>query len=490
MAVAESHERAYRRMSGVGHRRVMDVSDRGLVGALGYRGLADLMSHRLRIPDARRRMRHMRMLAQMHSLQGELLPPRYAHLAAAVADGAAAPAHVDSVLDTLAKIPNRVPADVQDAAEAMMADFARELTPKQLTTVGIELLARIDPDGALTDDADRKRRRKLQLGNQDVQSMSDLSAVLSPKARALLEVALAAWAAPGMNNPDDENSPAGGQGDADIEQLKEAADRDSRTQGQRNHDALEALLDAVVNQGALGKSHRGFPPHLIIKISESELRALAGLGATATGSRLPIKDVVELAARAHSHLAVFKDHTAQPLYLGTSKRFANRAQRLALFAQPGGGGCSTPGCTQPSAHVEVHHSERDWADGGLTDIDKMGPACPRHNRMVGPKPGQWTTSIIREGPDAGRTGWSLNPRIGPPPPPRVNRAHEVGELLEHYLRRGSIGDAPQPKSSVMPSRTTATAARTLSRTRRRRVRRTRRIGPKSGGLSRLGPRVR
>ncbi|MDY6807833.1 MAG: DUF222 domain-containing protein [Actinomycetota bacterium] len=480
--VAEQHERAYRRLGGIGHRRMMDCNDRGTAGQLGYRHIGELMTHHLRIPDAQRRVKHMRALAQFRSLQGELTPPRCPKLAEAVAEGSASPAHVDAVLKVLKRIPSAVPFDVQEAAEAMLADFARTLTPKQILIAGKELLDRIDPDGALADDRDRARRRKLVVGDQDEQSMSDLEGALTPKTRAMLDVVLAKMAAPGMNNPDDDQSPRGTNTDADIDKLKEAAQRDHRSKGQRQHDALEALLTAVLDGGVLGTSHRGLPPHIIVKISESELYERAGLGLTATGAHLPIKDVIELAADAHWHLAVFKDHSAEPLYLGTAKRLANRAQRLVHFAQPGGGGCSTPGCSQPTTQVETHHAEKDWADGGLTDVDDMAPACPPHNRMVGPKPGQWTTRIIREGRDAGRAGWSLNPLDGgPPPPPRVNRIHEVSELFEQYLRTGGISEEPQaadpepppPVAAATVRRTPISPARVAARARRRKHKRRR-----------------
>lgn len=476
LAVAEEHERAFRRMSSIGHQRVVEVSDRGMVGQLGYRSVRDLMADRLRIPDANRRVHHMRMIASLRSVSGEILEPRYPNLADAVARGDCAPAHVNAVLDILNKIPQAVRADVKETAERFMAYFARQLTPKQITQVGTHLLARIDPDGSLSDDADRKRRRGLNKGEQDAQSMSTLTGTLDPTTRAMLEVVLAAWAAPGMNNPDDDESPKGTADDADVERLKEAAGRDNRTQSQRNHDAFKALLKAVLDGGLLGKSHRGLPPHLIVKIGESDLHDRAGLGMTATGTHLPIRDVIEIAAEAHWHLAVFKDHTAEALYLGTAKRLANRAQRLMHFAQPGGGGCSAPGCTQPSTHVEIHHAERDWAKGGRTNIDETAPACPPHNRMVGPEPGQWSTRIIRDGPDAGRAGWSINPAGGPPPPPRVNRAHEVDELWEQYLRRGSISDAPQRVSQtpsgarvLSPERRPVRAPRRTTKKRRRKV---------------------
>lgn len=473
--VAEQHERAHRRMSGIGHRRMMDCNDRGLAGRLGYRHVGELMAHHLRIPDHRRRMKHMRALAEFRSLQGELTPPRYPALAAAVADGAATPAHVDAVLKVLKKIPMSVPLNVRDKAEAMMAEFARTLTPKQILKAGAELLSRIDPDGALADERDRARRRSVLVDDQDDQLMSEIDGTLTPKARAMLDVILAKMAAPGMNNPDDEHSPRGATVDADIDKLTEAAGRDHRSTGQRNHDALEELFRLVLDGGALGQSHRGLPPHIIVKVNEADLRDRAGLGRTATGGQLPMADIVEMAAEAQFHLAVFKNHTAEPLYLGTARRFASRAQRLMLFAQDGGGGCSKPGCAHPSAIVEIHHADKDWADGGTTDVDTTSPACPPHNRTVGPRPGQWTTRIIREGRDAGRAGWSLNPLDGSPPgPPQVNRVHEVGELFEHYLRTGTISETPRPADPDPPPAPAAAArwqpispARVAARARRR-----------------------
>ncbi|MXP19926.1 DUF222 domain-containing protein [Gordonia sp. HNM0687] len=460
LAAAEQHERAYRRMYGIGHRRMMDCNDRGVAGQLGYRHIGEVMEHHLRMPDHRRRLKHMRALAQFRSLQGELTPPRYPTLAAVVADGAAAPAHVDAVVKVLKKIPMSVPLDVAEKAEAMMAEFARTLTPKQILKAGAELLGRIDPDGTLADERDRARRRSVLVADQDDQSMSEIEGALTPKARAMLDVILAKMAAPGMNNPDDDQSPRGANTDADIAALKEAAGRDHRSTGQRNHDALEALFKLVLDGGVLGKSHRGLPPHIIVKVNEADLRDRAGFGHTATGTQLPMSDIIEMAAEAQFHLAVFKDHTAEPLYLGTAKRLASRAQRLMLFAQDGGGGCSKPGCPRPSAIVEIHHADKDWADGGTTDIDMNAPACPPHNRMVGPKPGQWTTRIIREGRDAGRAGWSLNPLDGSPPgPPQVNRVHEVGELFEHYLRNGTISEEPQAAEPEPPPSAAAAVRR-------------------------------
>ncbi|WP_168705742.1 DUF222 domain-containing protein, partial [Gordonia paraffinivorans] len=80
---------------------------------------------------------------------------------------------------------------------------------------------------------------------------SKLTATLTPELRARLATFLDVWARPGMNNPNDPDSPTGSIQDADPERL-EAAQRDPRTPAQLNHDALNALLQAVFDDGLLG----------------------------------------------------------------------------------------------------------------------------------------------------------------------------------------------------------------------------------------------
>ncbi|MGC4964038.1 DUF222 domain-containing protein [Gordonia sp. DT101] len=451
VAVAVEHERAARRMSSIGHRRVMDVCDRDAHTTAGYRSLHNFMAEKLRIGDLRHRKEQMAAVSQMYNLHGELLAPRHPQTAAALAEGAIGPDHVQTIVNAMARIPAAVAPDLVEAAEASLAYFARDFSPKTLTDLGARILGHLDPDGTVTDQHDRARQRRLLLSKQDAQQLSRLTATLDPTTRAMFDVVLAAWAAPGMNNPDDKQSPTGQREHADPDTLAAAAARDARTPEQRNHDALRALLDYILTSGGLGASHRGLPPHLIIAITEQELRERAGLGHTTTGASLPIADIVELAAHADLHLAVFADHTREILHLGTAKRFANQAQRFALFARDGAH-CTHPDCDMPFSHTDIHHAEQDWAEGGRTDIDALAAACPTHNRMVGHKPGQFTTHIVADGPDAGRPAWTRNTNgTGPPNPPRINRRNRIADTLRHHLRNhGLSGDTPTRPKEVAP----------------------------------------
>ena len=445
-AMAIEHERAVRRMISIGNDRIMDVSDRAAYRSVGVISLRDFMMGPLRIPNAYKRMRTMEAVCETYTITGDKKPPVYPQLAAALREGTLGVDHLGTALEVLNKIPENLDPEDLNRAEAEVVDFSQKLAPRQIIAAGTRLLAHLDPDGTITDDKDRKRQRRLTVGNQDAQSMSQLLATLDPTTRAMLDVVLAAWAAPGMNNPDDDASPTGSSVDVDAEILTEAAARDNRTPAQRNHDALGALLKAVLDGGLIGASHRGLPPHLIVRISDTQLREYAGVAQTTTGADIPMPDLIRLAAQSVMHLAVFSEHTGAPLYLGTSKRLASQSQRFMLFA--GYGGCSKPDCPAPFSHVEIHHAEQDWARGGRTDIDELAPACGPHNRAVGDKPEQFTTEKIYDGPDRGRYGWRPNNNpVGTAGSLRTNHMHDLGSIVDDRLLRRRAEFTPPPAES-------------------------------------------
>ncbi|ORA07539.1 hypothetical protein BST16_28085, partial [Mycobacterium asiaticum DSM 44297] len=88
------------------------------------------------------------------------------------------------------------------------------------------------------------RKRGFVLGNQDYDGMSRISGLITPELRALFEALLAALAAPGTPDPT-----------ADPDH---AAGSDTRSSGQRNHDALITAIRALFASEQLG-SHRGLP---------------------------------------------------------------------------------------------------------------------------------------------------------------------------------------------------------------------------------------
>ncbi|MGB9251531.1 MAG: DUF222 domain-containing protein, partial [Mycobacterium sp.] len=136
---------------------------------------------------------------------------------------------------------------------------------------------------------------------------------------------------------------------------------------------------------------------------------------TGGGSRLPMRDLIAMAATAIHYLAVFDDHTERPLYLGRQKRVATADQRLICYARDRG--CTRPNCLVSGYYCEVHHSP-DWLHGGCTDADKLHFACCPNHGMA--SRGELRTQVMKNG----RLGWTDGTG-----PPEINHAHHPDELL-------------------------------------------------------------
>ncbi|GAA4662974.1 HNH endonuclease signature motif containing protein [Gordonia humi] len=437
LAAAETNERIRNRHEAATTSLMIEINDQYAFHTRGFQNVQKYMTTGLRVgaPEANTRMKLMFATGEFLGIGGQRLPARLEATAHALREGGINRAHVRTIADVIDKIPAAIDADTVTAAEEHLAATARTLSPDGVRTVGERLLGHLDPDGELTDDRDRKRTRGFTVAPQDARLMSKLRGSLTPTFRAKLDVVLTAWAAPGMNNPDDE-TPLFGAVDRDgldPQVLATAVERDTRSTAQRNHDALAAMLDFVLGHGALGRPDR-IPAELVVTVTDQELAAEAGVAHTATGARVPVTDLVEVAAHATPHLAVFKGHTSEILYLGRGKRLASKAQRLALFARDRG--CSGPECDVPFSRTEAHHVQR-WEDGGATDIINLGAACGKHNRAEGKGPGKWETGIVHDGPHTGRVGWRPS---GSTRPWQVNPLHHVGqepEFLPHGPPRGS-----------------------------------------------------
>ena len=259
----------------------------------------------------------------------------------------------------------------------------------------------------------------LTIDKQGVDGMSKVHGLLDPEARATVEAVFAKLAAPGMCNPDDE-TPC-----VDGEPSEEAAHGDTRSQGQRNHDALKAMGRSVLASGELGQ-HNGLPATIIVSTSLQDLQAAAGVAVTAGGTLLPMREVIKQASQAHHYLVIYDKHTREPLYCGRAKRFATRGQRIVLHALDRG--CTRPGCTAPGYWSQVHHVDGWAAAKGETDINKLTLACGPDNRLI--EESGWTTRKRKDG----RTEWIPPPHLDTGQS-RVNDYHHPEKYLNPTTNR-------------------------------------------------------
>ncbi|MEE6166200.1 MULTISPECIES: HNH endonuclease signature motif containing protein [unclassified Mycolicibacterium] len=370
------------------HAAITALADQSTPARIGAKSWPEALRTRLRISqkEARRRFRDAINLGPRHTLTGQPLPPRRAATAAAQAGGWLTQDHIEELEKFATACPAWVDAQRRQSFEEKLVAVAATNCPDVLHTAITEALYLLNQDGEEPLEDLANRSRGIVLGPQEPDGTRSIRGRVTAELGATLDAITGKWAAPGMCNPDDEQPCTTGT------PSQEQIDTDTRTSRQRTHDALLTLGRHALMSGELGQ-HNGLPVSVVVTTTLQELEAGAGAAVTATGSKLPIPDLIRLAAHAHHYLAVFDQHTNVPLYLGRSKRIASPGQRLVLFARDRG--CTRPGCTAAADRCQAHHATEDFAQGGLTDITDLTLGCGPHQRLVGP--GKWTTHINNNG---------------------------------------------------------------------------------------------
>jgi Domain of unknown function (DUF222) len=416
LAVLEQIEQEVRRLPTPCHELINGVRHQATAAELGGR-LSHALANRLRISraEAGRRIRDAEDLGPQLSVTGEPLPPRLPATAEAQRAGAIGDGHVAVIRGFCQRLPDFVDIETREKAEGQLARLGGEHRPDELNKLADKLTDCLNPDGNFSD-SDRARRRGMVIGKQGFDGMSPISGYLTPEARATFDAVLAKLAAPGMCNPEDE-APC-----IDGPPSEQAVGSDSRNSAQRNHDALNAGLRALLSSGELGQ-HNGLPASIVVTTTLQELEAGAGRGLTGGGTLLPMSDVIRLGSHAHHYLAIFDKGKALALY--HAKRLASPAQRIVLYAKDRG--CSFPGCSVPAYLCEAHHCT-PYATNPVTDVNDMTLACGPNHQLA---ERGWTTRKNQRGD----TEWI--------PPPHLDRGQARVNTFHHpdkLLRDGDEDD--------------------------------------------------
>ncbi len=372
---------------------------------------AQVIANWLRISpaEARQRNRMAEPLLPRTTLTGEPLPARQPATAEVWRAGLLDDEHIRVIQKFLDDLPVDLPLGKQERAEQLLAEHATNLRPDQLAKYAAQLASRLNPDGKFSDE-DRARKRSFTWGPQQLDGMSQGRLWADPALRAYLDAWLAKYAAPGMRNPADQTPVVTGT------PSEAAITGDARSHGQRQHDALTALVRGQLGNPLFGK-HNGLPVTVVVTATIEDLQAKAGQAITASGTRLPITDLIRMASHSYHYLALFNKATGRPLWLGRSKRIASADQRIMLHAKERG--CSHPGCDAPGYLTEIHHMT-PWSEGGRTDISDLTFCCKAHHKLLDKG---WRTIRHRNG----QTEWIPPP--GHPLPGGTNYFHHPERLL-------------------------------------------------------------
>ncbi len=426
MSVMDDLETLTCRMPTQSHRLLTRLQAEATPKQMGAKSWNEVLRIRWRLSssEASRRLHEAAELATRTSLLGQPLAPVLPAVAAAQAAGLITGEHVTTIRDAIKHLPSWVDTTTRTQFEVDLVRVATGVGPKELRETAALRLFLLDQDGPEPDDTERARKRRVATGRQGRDAMTPLTADLTPEAWAVWEVIFAKYAAPGMCNPaDDQPCTSGTPTQAQI-------DSDHRTLQQRQHDAMLAIGRIALMSGELGRLN-GLPVSIIIRTTLQDLESRAGIGVTGAGTKIPIADLIRMAAHANHYLAVFDGVTGQALALYRTKRVASPSQRIMLIARDGG--CTKPCCTVGAYGCQAHHASRDWAKGGNTNIDDMTLACGTDNRLIDDDTG-WQTTINTHG----ECEWH--------PPPDLDH----GQSRINYLHRPEALLRP-PEDEALPN---------------------------------------
>ncbi|MEJ6012310.1 DUF222 domain-containing protein [Corynebacterium sp. H127] len=245
---------------------------------------------------------------------------------AAGAFGVASAMEIARVLD---QVPANTPAETLAWVEGTLAEIATQLAPEDLRKAGLKILQGLNADDEPAD-AERQRKRDATLSGQGANLMSGLKVTATPELDALLRRLFADYGGPGDLLPTGEK------------------DADTRTAGQRRHDALVAALAHALHRNGPMPPTRGCST-VVATMTMEQLRAAAGIVPSDVGTMLPVRDLLRLGADKNAFLAILDDDTGNLIELGRSKRAADVYAYLGLVAAQGGD--MTPGSGPTSSTV-------------------------------------------------------------------------------------------------------------------------------------------
>jgi hypothetical protein len=373
------------RLLQVGHRvdaatlrLVHEVDRRGVAVERGRTSTAAWLraAHRLHPATATRLVRTATALH--HDPAGPLVPhpddavtrPRQP-LRDAFAAGQVSAEHVAVVTTAVADLPDTVDAATRADAETALLQAATAHDPRALAHIGTHLRHTLDDTGGqdLADkEAHQVATRELQLREQNDGSLV-VRGRLDPELGASLRSQLNPLAAPRATAAD-------GQ-------------RDLRTPGQRNADALAELLRRYAAADLSPSSH-GAAATVTVTMTLDTLQQRAGAPAATLDWCGPISAATARRIACDARIIpVLLGSNGEPLDVGRSSYPVTQAIWRALVARDGG--CAFAGCDRPPEWTQAHH-RIPWENFGETSVANCCLLCDFHHRVI--HHDGWDTTLI------------------------------------------------------------------------------------------------
>ncbi|MEU7973850.1 DUF222 domain-containing protein [Micromonospora sp. NPDC049089] len=385
VAALDAAHRLQQRLAAVTLTLIREVDGRGTARAQGASNTTVWLRERLRltIPAGRR-------LVDLATALDTGKPG----IRQALADGHITLDQARVIVDTATTVQATAGTEAADKAVSLLTDWAGQFDPTHLRKLGTRILDHVAPDladaaaqAALDAEARRASRDRHLTLSEQTDGRLRLRGTLDTETAGLLRAAIDPLTAP--SGPDDTRSP-----------------------GQRRHDALADMCRLALRTGELPDSG-GDSAQIVVTTSYDGLTRQLSTGALDIGLKLTPDTVRRLACDA-AILPTVLGGAGQPLDVGRQRRLITGPLRRALVLRDQG--CAFPGCDRPPRGCHAHHI-RHWADGGPTSLTNAVLLCGHHHRHV-----HQTDWVVRLGDD-GHPEFIPPAWLDPEQLPRRNHYH-------------------------------------------------------------------
>ncbi|MDA3642851.1 HNH endonuclease [Saccharopolyspora indica] len=413
IAAIHDSEAAMRAAMATQLRAIAEAEDRGLPTAQSARNTEAWLKGMLNIASGEAKNRAMvaRLATERTTPDGTPVPAELPATARAIASGAITVPHARAIADGIRRLAPISTATELEQAETMLAGYAAEHSPHQLSLLAERTRYHLDQNGAYCEEETQRVIRELNYGTA-ADGMTIINARLDRETGAKFRAVLQPLAAPRPTT------------DGEL---------DPRSPAQRNADALDALLDIAIASDKLPRPG-GQRPHIAVTIDFNDLaRALGGDGLpgtlTATGQPITAENVRRMACDAEV-LPVVLGSDNLPLNVGRAERTAPPHIRAALLLRDDT--CAFPSCDRPPGTPEAHHLT-SWIDGGATELNNLVMLCGHHHRTIHNQ--RWTIRM-----EEGRPLFTPPSTVDPSGRPRPG-GRPTGSEHNEIIRRTTGGPA-------------------------------------------------
>ncbi|MET8764982.1 DUF222 domain-containing protein [Lentzea sp. NPDC004782] len=293
-------------------RKVADLNQRGAASELGYKDLAQVLQHAIRLDrkTAKQWVANAGLLGPGITPTGSEIAPELPVTASAAAEGALSIEHVAVVAEIMKDLPAEI--------EQTVVGLAREHDPAALRTMGRKLvyaLLQNDPEPRDPEPVRQVNQHVMHWKNGYLEIRAKLDTVTGAKYRALMDP----LAKPGPTTAEEGPDP--------------------RSRAEREGDALAELVDLMLRADQLPE-HGGEPVTLTVTMRYEDLAKQAGQGMLDNGERIPAAEVRRLACNA-GIIPLILGEKSQPMDIGRKTRSFPAGIRRVLVARDKG--CAFPG---------------------------------------------------------------------------------------------------------------------------------------------------